>query len=377
MERASLTRIAALIRKELRQMFRDPKTKRIVFGSPIIQLLLFGNAVTTDVHNIALFVVDHDRTAESRAVVSALTSSGYFRVTGSSDRAADLGRALDRGDAVVGVELPAGFSRDLLAGGPARVQILVDGTQSNTATVAQGYAMRIVQDHAATAARAAGPLAVAPGGVTLESRAWFNPALESRMYNVPAILGVLLLLMCLLLTSLAVVRERELGTLEQLMVSPLSAGELIVGKTAPVAIIALIDLALITAVAILWFRVPFHGSAVALVLASSVYILAALGLGLFISTISRTQQEAFMTMFLMMLPAIILSGFMYPIDAMPVFFQHLTQLNPVRHFLEVVRAIFLRGDGVREIWPKLIVLTTMAALLLRAATVRFALRSST
>jgi ABC-2 type transport system permease protein len=364
-------RVRALVRKELRQIFRDPRTKRIVFASPIIQLLLFGYAVTTDVRDIRLFVVDHDRSAESRALVSALTSSGYFRLSGSSDRPAELARALDHGTAMVGMHVPVGFARDLAAGRGAQVQLLIDGTQSNTATVAQSYAARIVHEYGRR--RVAG---VPPGGVRLEPRAWFNPALESRMYNVPAILGVLLLLMCLLLTALAVVRERELGTLDQLMVSPITPGELILGKTIPVALIALVDLALIVAVAVLWFRVPFHGSVIALLLASGVYILATLGLGLFISTISRTQQEAFMTMFLMMLPAVILSGFMYPIDAMPEFFQHLTQLNPVRHFLEVVRGIFLRGDGVAEIWLKLVILTTMAALLLAGAVYRFRMRQA-
>jgi ABC-2 type transport system permease protein len=367
MQRESLRRIAALVRKELRQIFRDPKTKRIVFASPIIQLVLFGYAVTTDVNHVGTFVVDHDRTAESRGVVDALTASGYFRVVGGSERSAELGRALDAGRAVLGVEIPRGFARDLHAGRGARVQLLVDGTQSNTATVVQGHAARVVTEYGRTAV--AGPAGA--GGVDLRTRAWFNPGLESRMYNVPAIIGVLLLLMCLLLTALAVVRERELGTLEQLMVGPLTPGELMVGKTVPVALIALVDLALIVAVALLWFRVPFHGSAAVLLLASLVYILAALGLGLFISTVSRTQQEAFMSMFLVMLPLVILSGFMYPIEAMPQFFQHLTQLNPVRHFLHIVRAIFLRGDGVRELWPQFAVLTVMAAALLKGAAARF------
>ncbi|CAN5797616.1 ABC transporter permease [soil metagenome] len=357
-----------LVQKELRQIFRDPKTKRIVFGSPLIQLLLFGYAVTTDVHNVATFVVDHDRTAESRALLNTMTAAGYFRIVGRSDRAGDIGVALDRGDAVIGVEIPPGFAADLAARG-ARVQVLVDGTQSNTATVAQGYATRIVQQFGLDHARARG--VALDGGVDLRSRAWFNPALESRVYNVPAIIGILLLLMCLLLTALAVVRERELGTLEQLMVSPLTPGELMLGKTIPVAIIALIDLALITAVAILWFRVPLHGSAIALLLAAVLYILAALGLGLFISTISKTQQEAFMSMFLLILPAIVLSGFMYPVHTMPDAIQHLSQLNPVRHFLEVVRGIFLKGHGITDIWRQLLIIAAMAAGLLWGATRRF------
>ena len=364
MDRSSVQRVAALVRKELRQIFRDPKTKRIIFASPVLQLLLFGYAVTTDVRDVPTYVVDLDRTAESRGVADALTASGYFSIIGSSTRAADLEDALDAGKAVVGIHIPVGFARDVHAGRGATVQVLVDGSQSNTATVAQGHAGRVIQEYGMAGRPAA-------AGVALEARAWFNPGLESRLYNVPAIIGVLLLLMCMLLTALTVVRERELGTLDQLMVGPLTPGELMMGKTLPVALIAVIDLVIIFVVALLWFRVPFHGSIAVLLLASTLYILTCLGLGLFISTISRTQQEAFMTMFLMMLPLVILSGFMYPVEAMPPLFQHLTQLNPVRHFLQVVRAIFLRGDGVAELWLHFVALAIMAGVALGASTARF------
>jgi ABC-2 type transport system permease protein len=366
---ASLRRIRSMVRKEMRQIFRDPKTKRIVFVAPIIQLLLFGYAVTTDVRNVATILVDHDRTAESRALRAALTAAGYFHVAETSDRSGDIGRALDAGTAALGVEIPVGFARDLNAGRTAHVQILIDGTNSNTATVAQGYASRIVQqfgiDHATTRGMNI------PGGVDLRARAWYNPDLTSRAYNVPAVMGILLLLMSLLLTALTVVRERELGTLEQLMVSPLTPGELILGKTIPVAIIALVDLVLICAVAILWFGISIDGSVFALVLAAAVYILASLGIGLFISTISKTQQEAFMGMFLLLLPAIILSGFMYPVHTMPQFFQLVSLLNPVRHFLEIVRGVFLKGDGIFDLWRQFIVLSVMAAVVLVTATARF------
>ena len=368
--RASLLRVRALVRKELRQVFRDPKTKRIIFASPILQLLLFGYAVTTDVHNVALFVVDHDRTADSRALVAAFTAGGWFREAGASDSPADLAAALDRGAAVVGLEVPPGFAADLAAGRGAHVQVLVDGTQSNTGTVAQGYAGRIVQEFGIDHARRRG--AALPDGVDLRARAGFNPALESRVYNVPAIIGVLLMLMCLLLTALSVVRERELGTLDQLLVSPMTPVELMLGKTIPVALIALVDLVIICAVALLWFDVPLRGSIPTLVLASFIYILVSLGLGLFISTISRTQQEAFMGMFLLFLPAVVLSGFMYPVHTMPQFFQQLTLLNPVRHFLEVVRGIFLKGYGIADVGPQLLILTVMAACVLGGAAFRFA-----
>jgi ABC-2 type transport system permease protein len=207
------------------------------------------------------------------------------------------------------------------------------------------------------AARAGSPI---PASVDLRSRAWFNPSLESRVYNVPAVIGVIVFLMCLLLTALAVVREREVGTLEQLLVSPLSATELILGKTIPVAGVALVQLAMITAVALLWFHIPLRGSPLTLLLAASMFIVAGLSFGLFISTISNTQQEAFLSMFLFLLPAIILSGFLYPVDTMPRFFQVLTVANPLRHFLYVVRAIFLKGSGLRELWPQFLLLAAMA-----------------
>jgi ABC-2 type transport system permease protein len=325
--------------------------------------------VNTDVRNVTTFLVDHDRTMESRSLVDAFTASGYFQVVGTSDRAADLESALDHGEARVGLEIPARFAADVKAGRSPAVQLIVDGTNSNTATVASGYAAKIAQETSARLAAAAGiPL---PVSVDLRTRAWFNASLESRVYNVPAVIGVISLLMCLLLTALGVVREREVGTLEQLLVSPLSATELMVGKTLPVAGIAMMQISLVTTVALLWFDVPLRGSVPALILAALLFIVSGLSFGLFISTLANTQQEAFLSMFLFLLPAIILSGFMYPIDTMPLFFRELTLLNPLRHFLEVIRAIFLKGAGVRDLWPQFTILTVMATAGVMGATRRF------
>jgi ABC-2 type transport system permease protein len=363
----SALRVARMVKKELRQLFRDPRTKRVIFVSPIIQLLLFGYAVNTDVRRVATWVVDGDRTAESRALVEALTASDYFRVVGSGDDPRQIERALDDGDAKVGLRIPAGFARDLRAGRSPAVQLLLDGSNSNTATVAQGYATRIVQQLDARTSGGSAP----SGGVDLRTRAWYNPGLVSRVYNVPAIIGVIVLLMSLLLTALAVVREREMGTLDQLLVSPLTAGELMLGKTIPVAGVALVQLALVTAVALLWFHIPLRGSPAALLLAALLFILAGLALGLVISTISDTQQEAFLSMFLFLLPAIILSGFLYPVDTMPRFFQILTLANPLRHFIAVIRGIFLKGAGLRELWPQFVIMAAMAAAALAFAIRRF------
>lgn len=362
----SWPRVRSLLRKEWRQIFRDPRSRRIVFASPVLQLVLFGYAVNTDVHETAMYVVDHDVSAESRALVDALTAADRFRITGSSNRSADLLHALDRGTARIGIEIPPDFSERLHAN-DARVQVLLDGTNSNTATIAQGYAARIIQQFGAHYVQQN-----VPDGIDLRARAWYNPSLESRVYNIPAVVGTILMLMSLLLTALAVVRERELGTLDQLMVSPLTPAELMLGKTLPVAAIALIDLVLVVVVSLLWFDIPFRGSAFALLIASSVYVVAALGIGLFISTVSTTQQEAFMSMFLFFLPAAILSGFMYPVHTMPEFFQALTLLNPLRHFLDIVRGIFLKGEGLLQILPELAALTAMALAITWLAVRRFA-----
>lgn len=349
-------RVLEMVRKEFRQIFRDPRLRRVIFIAPMIQLLLFGYAVSTDVRSVATLVVDHDRSRASRELVEAFTASGYFRVLGYVDRPADIVRALDHGDAVLGIVIPPGFDRE-----PSKVQLLFDGTNSNLANVARGYAERIVMSQAR----------LPPSPVDLRTRAWFNPSLESRDYNVPAVIGALLMLICLLLTSLAVVREREIGTLEQLLVSPLRPGELILGKTLPFALIGLVDTGLVVTVALLWFRIPFRGSPLLLVLGTVLFLFSALGLGLLISSISNTQQEAFMSAFLVFLPVILLSGFMFPVGSMPRGFQALTLLNPLRHYLEIVRALFLKGAGVEALWRQLLALLATGSGLLWLAARRF------
>ena len=358
-------RVLELVRKELLQVFRDPRLARLVLVAPVIQLLAFGYVVSTDVRRIPTFVVDQDRTQASRGLVENFTASGYFRVVGRSERPRDLVEALDHGRATAALQIPRGFARDA-ARGAGTVQVLFDGTNSNTATVGSAYAERILADRALRA----GGLGRHPP-VELRERAWFNPNLVSRDYNVPAVMGLLLLILSLLLTSLAVVRERELGTLEQLMVSPLSAAELIIGKTVPFALLGLFEMTLITTVALLWFRVPFQGSFALLLLAGLLYLLSTLGLGLLISTVSNTQQEAMLSSFLVIMPTILLSGFMFPVSSMPLVFQWLTLLNPLRHFLEIVRAIFLKGAGLGALWPQYLALLAMGGALLSFAATRF------
>jgi len=363
---AALVRVREIVRKEFLQVRRDPRLRGVLFISPLIQLMVFGYAVSTDVRDTALFVVDHDGTRASRELVDAMTAPGTFRVAGRSDRPADLVRALDHGEVTVGLEIPPGFERDLGNGAGAPVQILVDGTNSNLATVALGYAERIFQDFVSRRTDAAPAVAV-----DLQDRAWFNADLESRNYNVPGVVGTLVMLVCLLLTALAVVRERELGTLEQLMVSPLRSLEFVAGKAVPFALIGMFDLVLVTTVAVLWFDVPFRGSFALLLLAGLLYVLPALGIGLLLSTVSKTQQEAFLGAFLFFMPALLLSGFLFPVSSMPRVFQLLTLVNPIRHFLDVVRAVFLKGAGIDVLWPSLLALLVLGIVILWGTAGRF------
>jgi len=375
--RASALRVTGLMRKELRQLFRDPRTKRIIFLSPIVQLLLFGYAVNTDVRNVSAVLLDRDRTPESRELVASFTASGYFQVVRVAETDADVAAALDAGRARVALVIPPGFATDLKSGRSPAVQVLLDGTNSNTATVAQGYATRLLTDYGQrqaaqrTLVSSHGDLAMTTPGVEPRSRAWFNPELASRVYNVPAVIGMLVLIMSLMLTAMAVVRERELGTIDQLLVSPLTAGELMLGKTLPVAGVAMIQLGLVAAVALLWFGIPFRGSFLALILGGALFILSGLAIGLLISTISKTQQEAFLSIFLIVLPAVILSGFLYPVETMPVVFQWLTLANPLRHFLEIIRDLFLKGAGLTDLWVQFVALAAMAAGGLALAIARF------
>lgn len=370
----SRVRLWQLLRKEMVQLLRDPRSRRMLIAAPIIQLLVFGYAVNTDVRHARTFLLDADRTAESRALAASLTASGYFDITVRGDRPAQMTRALDAGDVLIAVNIPRDFAADVARGRATSVQVLVDGSSANTANVALGYATQIIGRYGQSravdiASRAGAPNAA--GGVDFATRVWYNPNLESRAYNVPAVMGNIVMLMALLLTCLAVVRERELGTLEQLMVSPLKPVELILGKTIPAALVAMFDVVLVTAVSLLWFRIPFEGSFVVLGVASLLYVLTGLGVGLLISTMSNTQQEAFMSMFMFFLPALMLGGLMFPVENMPQWVQYLTLLDPIRHYLIVVRGVFLRGAGWGVVWPQMAVLAAIGFGVLGFATRQF------
>jgi len=371
-----LERIKNMIVKEFIQVLRDRRMKAVVFITPIIQLMVFGYAVTTDVNTITTAVFDSDRTYQSREVSRRLAASGYFDITrhpGSFDEVQDL---LDRGRVLAAVNIPAGFSKDLKKGKPAEVQVLVDGTDSNTATVAMDYASRILASYSREVAAErgfsparAGP--ASPVSIDLETRAWYNPDLKSRNYNVPGVIAIIVMLISLLLTAMAVVREREIGTMEQLMVTPLRPAELILGKTIPFAILGFVDMILVTVVGVYWFGITIKGSVALLFLSAGVYLLSVLGIGLFISTISRTQQQALMATFLFYLPAVLLSGFMFPIENMPEVIQWGTYLNPLRYFLVIIRGVFLKGTGLAVLWPQLLYMLALGVVVLTLSSLRF------
>jgi ABC-2 type transport system permease protein len=373
----SRPRVRELLRKEFRQILRDPRSRRMLFVAPIVQLLIFGYAVTTDVKDVPLFVLDRDHTADSRALVDALTASRYFVVAQQGARPRELVHAIDHGDIVIGVDIPHGFGAAVAAGSPVAVQLLVDGSSANTATVAMGYATRIIARFGATVTAGRGAGAAGAGGrdaergVDFRTRAWYNENLESKVYNVPAVMGTIVMMMALLVTALAIVRERELGTLEQLMVSPLQPVELILGKTLPAVAVACADMALVTSVALLWFDVPFRGNPAVLLVAALCFVLTGIGLGLLISTVSKTQQEAFMSMFIFFLPMMLLSGMMFPVENMPEALKFVAELNPIRHFLVVVRGVFLRGAGWSVLAPRIGVLLVMGLAVLAVAVLRF------
>ncbi|MDA8084667.1 MAG: ABC transporter permease [Nitrospiraceae bacterium] len=364
-----LSRIRHVVIKEFIQLFRDRRMKAIVFVIPVIQLMVFGYAVTTDVTDISLAVFDLDKSAESRELFRRMESSGYFTVryfAGSPEETQDL---LDRGLVTVALQVNRGFSEAIRKGRPAEVQVLLDGTDSNTAQVAMDYAGRIIRKYG----RDLAPQAAEQGQprVALATRAWYNPELLSRNYNVPGVIAFVIMLTCLLLTSMAIVREREIGTMEQLMVTPIRPLELMLGKTIPFALIGFFDMIMITAAAILKFDIPIRGSFPLLCAATAIYLLSVLGMGLFISTVSRTQQQALMATFLLYIPAVLLSGFMFPINNMPHVIQYFTYLNPLRYFLVIVRGIFLKGNGVDILWPQMAALLLIGLGVMAVSSLRF------
>jgi ABC-2 type transport system permease protein len=349
-----IRRLRALMRKEYLELLQTPRLLFLVIVAPIIQLTLLGYAATTDVTHVPIVVVDADRSPQSRALVERFAASPYFDIVGEEldSRAVDADLALGR--AWLAIVVPAGLGDALEGAGSDRartVQILADGTDANSSGLALAYASSVVGEFNVGLAAARG---VAGSGIDGRVRVWFNPQLESRDFMVPGVIAMLLLVITANLSSMSIVRERELGTLEQLNVTPLGRWDLILAKLGAYGLIGVIDVFLVTVVAIFWFDVPFHGSVVLLLVCSLAYLLCTLGLGLFVSTISATQQQAMMTtMFFFLMPMVFLSGFVFPIENMPASIQWVTTVVPLRYFLVIVRGIFLKGVGLDVLWPQL------------------------
>ncbi|MEW6379623.1 MAG: ABC transporter permease [bacterium] len=369
-------RIRQMVIKEFIQIFRDPRMRMVIFVMPIVQVLALSYAVTTDVKHITTAIHDLDHSRVSRELIARFVESEYFDIVEYID-GEDRGRELlDRGKAQAVIRLNKGFAQDLLAARPARVQIIVDGTDSNAAGIILNYASKITGQFSqqiliSRTHRLSGSAAPGFNQVDLQTRAWFNENLESRNFYVPGVIAFVITLVSLLLTSMAVVREREIGTMEQIMVTPITQTEFILGKTVPFALVCIVDVILITLLGVFWFKVPIRGSLWLLLAATALYLMTTLGVGLFISTVSRTQQQAMMSTFFFFFPSMLLSGFVFPIANMPVPVQWLTLLNPMRYFLVIIRSIFLKGVGWHILWPQMAALAVMGVTILWLASRRF------
>jgi ABC-2 type transport system permease protein len=368
-------RIYHMLIKEFIQVFRDPRMRVVIFVIPCVQVLVIGYAVSTDVKHVRTALYDLDNSQSSRDLTARFVRSGYFDIVANVDNDQAAQGVLDRNDVTAVLRFNHGFAEELRAGRTAPLQILVDGTDSNTASIALSYAMKIASAYSEQILiqrvdRALGP-AGKTGRVELRTRAWFNENLESRDFYVPGVLVIVVALSTLLLTSMAVVREKEIGTMEQIMVTPITPVEFILGKTVPFALIGFAEVLLVTLIGVFWFEVPIHGSVLMLLLCTGLFLMNTLGGGLLISTFSQTQQQSMMTTFFCFFPAMLLSGFAFPIANMPEPVQWMTLFNPIRYFLVIVRSIFLKGVGIEVLWPQMWPLLAMGLALLFFAVRRF------
>ena len=381
-------RLSVMLMKEFIQLKRDRWAMFRLIVPLLVQLFAFGYAATFTVSHVSTAILDLDQSSLSRALISHFTATSIFDVVDVATDQREITRDLDDGTATLAIVIHSGFAADFDNGREAPLQLIVDGTNSNTALIALGYASqivsifqsdqnaRIIPASAGAGAPQRGERAgdpAAPGTVTLslEDQPWFNPGLNDRWFFIPGIIGTLILVQIVGLTAFAIVREREVGTLEQILVSPIRPFEFILGKTIPFFLIGLADVALIGIVGVLWFGVPFVGNPFLMLLGAAFFLLGVLGLGLLLSTFSRTQQQAFALNFFLLNPFFILSGFAFPIAAMPPFLQWFTYLNPLRYFLVVIRALFLKGVGFADLWPDFLAMFLLGAGALAISVMRF------
>jgi ABC-2 type transport system permease protein len=371
-----------IVRKEFRQTLREPRMRAILLGPPLMQMIIFGFAVNLDVEHVRLGWMDLDRSAESREIRQRFVSNLTFTITaeaGSEREAQDL---LDRGAVQGVVRIAPGFGADARGGRQAGIQVLLDGANSNTAAIVANYATAVIatrnrellmaeQTRKLVGRTQSGPILLRIPEIQPERRVWFNADLKSRNYFVPGIIVNIITLVTLMLTALSIVREKEIGTMEQIMVTPIRPIELMLGKTIPFAIIGFVLMNLVTLIAMTVFQVPMRGSYVLLAAASCLFLLSTLGSGLFVSTISDTQQQAMMVAFLYFLLAFMLSGFAFPLRNMPEVVQWMTYLNPLRYFMDIVRGVFLKGSGLNVLWRQMVLLGAFGVAILFLGAQRF------
>ena len=376
-------RIKHIIRKEFIQVFRDKRSRILLFLPPLIQLIIFGYAVNMDIRDIRLGIMDLSHSQQSRELIASFAASRYFRIVRIIEHEKGIRDLLDRGTVQGVLRINRDFAKKVKREEDTAVQLILDGTDSNTANLIAQYVTSIVGQYSRALLRdridrqlsrqlMAGKVDEVRkvGEVALQQRAWFNQNLVSRLFFVPGVIAMILMLVITMLTAMAIVREKEIGTLEQLMVSPIRPRELILGKSIPFILVGYADMILITLVAIYWFHIPIRGDFSLLFLSASVYLLSALGAGLFLSTISQTQQQAMMTSFFFFLPMVLLSGFVFPIANMPMPIQVITYANPIRYFLVIIRGIFLKGIGLEILWHQLVALAIIGTILLTLSSLR-------
>lgn len=371
-----LERVWRMIIKEFLQLKRNKYARFHLLLPPILQMLIYGYAATFEVNHLAVAVIDFDHSQESRDLISRFTFTGRFSVAKILRNEQELKSLIGRSDIPMALEIKPGFAELLRKEQTAHLQVIVDGTNSNTALIAVGYinqiANQFAEDYARERLNQLKPsIAAAVPQIDLEQRPWYNPDLNSQWFFVPGVIGSITLIMVVNMTAFAIVREREMGTLEQVMVTPIRPFEMILGKTIPFFLVGLADVALVAVVGALWFQVPFRGNPLVLLLGVVLFLLSTLGVGLLISTLSSTQQQAFASGFFFVNPAFILSGFAFPIASMPKAMQIITYADPLRYFLVILRGTFLKGVGMAVLWRQMLALAALGLVLLAISVARF------
>jgi ABC-2 type transport system permease protein len=367
-----LRRILAITRKEIIHILRDPRTMSIMFLMPMVQLILLGYTATTDVEHLPTAVLDQDHSVQSRELVDAYSASQYFDIQFYVNTEEELGRLIDEGKAKAGVHIPSGYGRDLVGHQRASIAFVIDGSMPAVAATAFSAAQTVAQAQSTVLIERLYHIDVGQqAGIGVSPRVWYNPDMKSANFMIPGLIAMILQLQATLFTALSIAREKEQGTIEQLIVTPLRSVELILGKVSPYVAISLFNLVEVLTIGVLWFGVPVHGNVLLLLVLGALALLSSLGIGLLGSTIAHTQQEAIFTMFFLMLPFIFLSGFFFPLEAMPKVLQWISYLIPLRYMLVIVRGIILKGVGLSILWDQALALSVFGVAMLGLGASRF------